>query len=186
MLFSQGCASGRLSMQSSPSEAEVFIRAVNETQGEPLGKTPIDLSEAELTRRMPKLKGPFIVEMKKLGYNDEKIYVTEWTAATDLRMNIKLAPFGEKQSDSSNQSALNRTIDLLFESQRLARVKRFEEALVLLQELQLLEPHLAAIYELQGGIFYLQKKYDKAPAPGPPKLSIITILLATFTFTVMA
>jgi tetratricopeptide (TPR) repeat protein len=58
--------------------------------------------------------------------------------------------------------SLNDAIDLMFEGQRLARAGRFTEALQRLKQVQSQHPQLAAPYELEGGIYYVRKKYKEA------------------------
>ncbi|MCB0361663.1 MAG: tetratricopeptide repeat protein, partial [Bdellovibrionales bacterium] len=71
-----------------------------------------------------------------------------------------------KEEDEVNKikerEAINHTVDSLFEIQRLVKVGRLDEALVKIRSLQDAEPNVAASYEMQGGIFYIQNDYPRA------------------------
>ena len=49
-------------------------------------------------------------------------------------------------------------MDRIFEAQRLVRASRLDDALKLIEAVQKDAPELSAVYEIEGGIYYLQKK----------------------------
>jgi tetratricopeptide (TPR) repeat protein len=57
---------------------------------------------------------------------------------------------------------VNALIDRMFETQTLARAGRYEDALEKLRAIEREAPQLAAVYELQGGVYYLMNRYREA------------------------
>jgi tetratricopeptide (TPR) repeat protein len=141
---------------SSPSQAEVYVASLGDRKSKLVGETPIKMTAADLSKTYGGA-GPVSLEFKKDGYTTVKTIITDLGAA-DLMINMELPP----SSGLEDQVRLNSVIDSIFESQRLAKVGREDDALSKLRALEKEAPHLAATYELEGGIYYLQKKYRQA------------------------
>jgi tetratricopeptide (TPR) repeat protein len=108
--------------------------------------------------------GPVLVEYRKEGYLPTRAIITD-LSANDLTISLELVviqKIEDQEKKLQTQDKLNSTIDAVFESQRLVRVGRQDDALTKLKTLENELPYLSAIYEMQGQIFYLQKKYREA------------------------
>lgn len=69
----------------------------------------------------------------------------------------------QKQNDFlRNSLIMNGAIDRLFEVQRLVRVGRTDDALENLKKLKESFPTMSAVYEMEGGIYYLRHKLPEA------------------------
>jgi tetratricopeptide (TPR) repeat protein len=149
-----GCASTSITLQSSPSGATVFAKPMAGGEARQLGETPLTLKAADIQKGS---FGPVYFEFRKEGHASAKTLVTD-LSAQELLISQELAPATGLES----MERLNAVLDRVFECQRLARAGRLDDALRRLKELEAEAPQLAAVYELEGGIYYLQKKYAEA------------------------
>ncbi len=155
-VLGSACSSAQITLLSSPSKAEVYAAALGERKAKLIGETPLKLTSSELSKAYGG-SGPVSLEFKKDGYASAKTIITD-IGAVDLTVNMDLPP----TSGLEDQVRLNSVVDSIFECQRLAKVGREEDALNKLKAIEKEAPHLAATYELEGGIYYLQKKYRNA------------------------
>lgn len=155
-VLGSACSTAKIALLSSPSQAEVYVAAVGDRKTKLIGETPIRMTSADLSKEYGGA-GPLFLEFRKDGYSTVKAIVTD-IGAVDLTINMDLPP----TSGLEDQVRLNFVVDSIFESQRLAKVGREDDALSRLKALEKEAPHLAATYELEGGIYYLQKKYKEA------------------------
>lgn len=151
-----GCSTAMVTLESSPPNAEIFLRQFGTSDAKQIGETPMSLGVGDL-RRQYGVNGPVVLEFRKEGYLPYRAVVTD-LGATDLTVSGELTAV----SGIDEQTKLNKVIDQIFESQTLARSGRHEDALAKLRALEREAPQVAAIYELEGGIFYLQKKFSEA------------------------
>ncbi|MBC7692647.1 MAG: hypothetical protein H7222_12875 [Methylotenera sp.] len=151
-----GCASSVLTFQSTPADADVYAARLGANAPELIGKTPVTIKAAEFEKKIGG-PGPFNLEFKKDGHNSARTLVTE-ASSVDLTISMELTPV----SGLEDQEKLNAVIDQVFEAQRLARAGRYDDALLKLSALEKDVPQLAAIHELQGGIYYIQKKFKES------------------------
>jgi tetratricopeptide (TPR) repeat protein len=143
-------------MQSSPTKAEIYAARLGAEKPQLVGETPLTLSSADLNKKY-KGSGPMLIEYRKEGYQTQSTIVTD-LGAFNLTISLELPP----SSGLEDQEKLNRLIDLVFESQRLARAGRFDASLEKLKQAETMAPQISAAFELEGGIYYLQKQYPKA------------------------
>ena len=151
------CASASIKFQSAPEKSQVYAHSLA-TAGEMilLGDTPLTISAADLGKKLG-AAGPVLIEFRKPGHLTSKLFVTD-LSSTSLTVNTELiASNGLEDMDK-----LNNLVDQMFESQRLARALRPDDALKALDELKKSYPQVAAIYELEGAIFYMGKKYKES------------------------
>ena len=151
------CSSASIKFQSAPEKAQVYAHSLG-TAGEMLllGDTPLTISASDLNKKLG-ASGPVLVEFRKPGHLTSKLFVTD-LSSTALTVNTELVA----SNGLEDMDKLNNLIDQVFESQRLARALRPDDALKALAELKKTYPQVAAIYELEGGIFYMGKKYKEA------------------------
>jgi tetratricopeptide (TPR) repeat protein len=147
-----GCAiNSKLTIESTPGDAQVYIRPLSGGAEKLLGKTPLTVSASDV-RKLSAGNGPYFFELKKEEYAAGNVVVTELDG-TDVRLALQLTP----DTSLVNSTRINASVDLLFEGQRLARAGRLDEALQKVREVQKSSPELAASYELEGGIHYMKK-----------------------------
>jgi tetratricopeptide (TPR) repeat protein len=155
-VLSSACSTAKITLLSSPSQAEVYVTALGDHKSKLVGETPLKMTSVELSKTYGGA-GPLFLEFKKEGYVTVKTLVTD-LGAVDLTVNMELPP----ASGLEDLVRLNFVVDSIFESQRLAKVGREEDALIQLKAIEKEAPHLAATYELEGGIYYLKKRYKEA------------------------
>ena len=121
-----------------------------------LGETPLSLPATQIQPTVGG-SGPVWIELKREGFQDQKTLVTD-PSTGDLKMEFTLKPFG----GLDQPDVMNWALDELFEAQRLVRAGRRADALTKLKAIQIKVPQLSATYEIEGGIYYLDKRYREA------------------------
>lgn len=161
------CASGELVIVTTPPEADIRARVGSGLNYESIGKSPLRITGKELAGRLGG-DGPMQIEVAKEGYDTKELIISESPRSFDISFSIELISKAEKSKEEDEvnkikeREAINHTVDSLFEIQRLVKVGRLDEALVKIRSLQDAEPNVAASYEMQGGIFYIQNDYPRA------------------------
>lgn len=148
------CATTRLSLFTNPQGAKVFAKPLGSGRYEFLGETPLVVSSDKIEKEHGG-SGPILVEFRKEGFQNTSTMVTE-LSSQDLNINAELVP----QVGLEDLQRINSIIETMFECQRLVKVGRYEEALTKLKVLEKEAPQISITYELQGGVYYLQRKYS--------------------------
>lgn len=148
-----GCASTRIEIDSFPPQATVRAKPLGSGGEQDLGQTPLKLSSEDLEKTFNG-SGPVVLEFVRDGYRSEKILISE-LGAIDLRIKADLKPL----SGLEDPNVINATIEKLFEVQRLVRLNRLDEGLVIVRELKKDAPYIASVFELEGGILYLKREF---------------------------
>lgn len=164
--FILGCASGTLFVDTLPPEGEIYLKARSTEEYQLVGKAPYKMTAAEFRAKFG-VEGPFGLEARSAGYRAQSILVTDLPQNSDLTVFLNLKSIEATGGTDENpgevpQNRLNRAMDQIFESQRLVKVGRYDDALAQLSLLQQTHPNLSAIFEMQGGVFYIKKDYVKA------------------------
>ncbi len=190
ILFLLGCSSAQtIKVNSNPPGADVYIKMLGRGERKNVGKTPM-VQESLATVMQGPVSGAIYIEIEKENYQPATILVTD-TGSSSLEVSQELKPLAKDASSAQNKDKdskdsknnqngkdgtspdgaastvlnsldLNKGLEDLFEAQRLARVGRLEDALKLLDDVGKGYPQLAAVHEMKGGIFYLQKDYKRA------------------------
>jgi tetratricopeptide (TPR) repeat protein len=150
------CSSTQVALHTTPTQARVYAKSLGLGKLEYIGETPLYLKGNDLDKRYDG-SGPLYLEFRKEGYRSGSTIITE-LSFVDLNVTMELTP----ESGLEDPSVMNSLIDSMFEAQRLVKVKRYEEALNKLTEIKRNAPQVSAIYELEGGIYYLQQRYQDA------------------------
>lgn len=158
-----GCSTGIMMVDSTPPDSEIFVRSRSSENFQLIGKTPYKLSTGELKDKF-NVEGAFALQTRHEGYEPQMVFVSEVPPNAEMNLFLNLKTLDQKalSEGSGNPEVLNKTLDQLFESQRLVKVGRYDDALIRLDQLAKENPNIAAIYEMQGGVFYIQKNYTKA------------------------
>jgi hypothetical protein len=155
-LWVQGCATGKVSLQSVPSDADVYVAGLGKETPKLIGKTPLDLKSNSIEQELGHA-GPFVVEMKKEGYLPVRTILID-IPSTDVLVSLELG----KTAGLDDSDKLNAVIDQLFEAQKQIRSGRYDRAIELLKQVEQRFPQISATYELEGGVYYIQKNYKDA------------------------
>lgn len=151
-----GCASTRVSLFTNPPGAKVYAKPLGSGRLQMMGETPVTVTGEQIEKEYGG-SGPVLLEFRKEGFQTTTALVTE-LSSQDLNINMEMVP----QGGLDDLQRLNGLIETLFECQRLVQVKRYDEALSRLKEVEKQAPQISTIYELQGGIYYLQRKFPDA------------------------
>jgi len=151
-----GCASPRLTLLTSPDKASVYAKPIGAGQRKLLGVTPLTIDHGKIETQYAG-SGPVYVEFIKDGYLPYRVYITELSMIqTELRADLS------PQTGLEDQEGLNYIVESMFESQRLTKVKRYDEALKILSDVQAKAPYISGVYEMKAGIYFLRGAYRDA------------------------
>ena len=153
LLTSCGTTRTQISFDSSPSKAEIYLRTHSHEEFKKIGETPLVYRADDIEKDLEG-SGPLEVEFRKKGYRKSSVFVTELSS---LDLEIKMEMISENGLE--DQKLLNWVIDSMFEIKRLVTTKRYEDALSMIKKVKEAVPQVSAIYELEGGIYFLQRKY---------------------------
>lgn len=156
LVLLSACASTKVSLFTNPVGAKVYGKPLGTGKFELLGETPLVVDGHQIEKKYSG-SGPVLIEFRKEGFQTTSVLVTE-LSSQNLDIKSEMTPLGGLE----DYQRLNSLIESLFECQRLVKVHRYDEALTRLKELQKQAPQISTVYELQGGIFYLQNKYQDA------------------------
>jgi tetratricopeptide (TPR) repeat protein len=151
-----GCATSKVALFSNPPQAKIFARSLHDGREQFVGETPLKVSAREIEVANGGT-GPVTISFRKDGYETKDVVLSE-VGVDDLMLSAELTP----QNGLADQQTINFVIESMFECQRLVRIKRYDEALRLLERLQAMAPQVASIYELKGGVYYLTRNYRDA------------------------
>ncbi|MEQ1875611.1 MAG: hypothetical protein ABL958_03130 [Bdellovibrionia bacterium] len=154
-LFS-ACSSTQVAIHTQPTQSRVYAKSLGRGKLEFIGETPLYLKGDQIEKSFSG-SGPVYLEFRKEGFRTTNTIITE-LSYVDLNLSMEMTPEGAFEDYSS----VNTLIDSMFEAQRLVKVKRYAEALTRLAEIKRLAPQVSAIYELEGGIYYLTQRFQDA------------------------
>lgn len=177
-LIAAGCSTGRLVVESTPKEGQVFIRAAGQAQSQSIGQSPTSRAISEV-RGLAGGADTIVVEIRKAGYFPKSVVVTDVDSLSDIKVNLELSSVekfvnGTDPNMGDAQRAIlaqlyqertfetNKLIDDLFEAQRLAQVGRIDDSEKKLDEIESKHPNVASVYEIRGGLAFMRKDYPKA------------------------
>ncbi len=193
-----GCASGRLNVDSSPKQSDVYVKAAGGNKYVSFGKTPLSEIVSEVINRVGGER-TIVVETRKLGYLPKSVLVTDVDSLSDIKLNLEMSSIesflaGKDPSMSDAQKAIlveisekqtmetNKMVDEIFEAQRLVQVGRLGDAEAKLKLIEKEFPNLSSIYEIRGGIAIMQKdfpkaldEYQKAARANPDNIEILNV-----------
>lgn len=151
-----GCATTRISLFTNPKGVQVYAKPLGSGRLQLLGETPLTVSASQIEKTYSG-SGPVLMEFRKEGFQTETALITE-LSSQDLSINMEMVPSGGFE----DLQRLNEVIETMFECQRLVKVHRYDEALKRLHDIKKQLPQISIIYEMEGGIYYLQRRYQDA------------------------
>ena len=186
--FLQGCVSGWLNVDTSPAQAELYVKVPGAAEYKSLGNAPLNRKLSEVKSLAGNAK-TLVIEARKAGFVTRSVVITDADASSDVRLNFELSSLEKLVKDYSRENPgkseglqfnvesqkqlaqdliekhlleTNQIVDQLFEAQRMTQVGRLDDASKRLEEMQKSFPSVAAIYEMQGGIAFMKSDFNKA------------------------
>lgn len=158
----------QLKLRSEPTDATIYVRDLNGTIKNKIGKTPYEGNIQEIASNYAK-SNFFILALEKEGYEGQSILLND-LFKSDIELSMNLVA----KEDILEFRKLDKSINDLFESQRLLRGQQYNEALALLKVVEKEQPKLSIIPEMIGSTLYLSKDqkgslswYEKAYRMNP-------------------
>lgn len=163
LILGCGCISSvlladELKLTSDPIEANVFIRDFGGTVNNKIGKTPFTGNIQDLTSSHSKT-GFFMLVIEKEGYLPQSIVMSD-LLKSDLGINVNLEPV----QDFMKYRNIDRSINELFEAQRLIRASQYDDAIEKLKKIEGDEKSLSIVPEMIASTYYLKKEMKSALA----------------------
>lgn len=166
----------QLKLKSDPPDATVFIRDLGGVQNIKVGTTPYEGNLLDLAANYAK-SNFFLVVIEKNGYETQSILLSD-LLKSDIELSINLLP----KDDILHFRKIEKSINDLFESQRLMRAQQYDEAITLLKTVETEQPKISIIPEMLGSAFYLKKDqrasltwYEKAYRMNPENKDAFTM-----------
>jgi tetratricopeptide (TPR) repeat protein len=155
---SLGCST-KLKVQSEPTDAEVFVSQQYSTEKKSLGKTPLEISYAELNEKSggPPKAGEFLVlSFEAKDFEAEKILLPAAPfGATDSNVSVRMVA-------SKDANRAKNILDRLHNAQKFAQSSQFERAHIETDKVLEIDPNFLRALSMKGSIYYLQKQYEEA------------------------
>lgn len=159
VLFFTGCSSTWV-IRSEPSEAEVFVRHPEKSERLSLGKTPLEMTQAELQEKAqisPTSADFFEVTIEKQDHLPEKLLVPLSRMGTrETFLTVKLQP-GQQESRLAQ-----RILQLMFNAQKFAQQREFVRAHEEIDKALSLDSRFSRALSLKASIYFLQQNYSEA------------------------
>lgn len=168
IIFCNFSYADQIKLKSEPTDATVYVRDLNGTLKNKVGKTPYEGNVQEIASTYAK-SNFFIIVLEKDGYESQSILLND-LLKSDIELNMNLSA----KEDILEFRKLDKSINDLFESQRLLRAGQYEDALSLLKNVEKEQPKLSIVPEMIGSSLYLSKDqkgsltwYEKAYRMNP-------------------
>ena len=166
----------QIKLKSEPTDAVIYVRDLNGTIKNKIGKTPYEGNVQEIASTYAK-SNFFIIVFEKEGYEDQSILLND-LLKSDIELSMNLVA----KEDILEFRKLDKSINDLFESQRLLRSQLYNEAIVLLKNVEKEQPKLSIVPEMIGSALYLAKDqkgslswYEKAYRMNPENKDAFTM-----------
>jgi hypothetical protein len=166
----------KLKLKSDPPDATVFIRDLGGVQNVKVGSTPYEGNLLDLATNYAK-SNFFLVVIEKNGYETQSILLSD-LLKSDIELSINLLP----KDDILHFRKIEKSINDLFESQRLMRAQQYDQAITLLKTIETEQPKISIVPEMLGSAFYLKKDqraslawYEKAYRMNPENKDAFTM-----------
>ncbi len=160
-LFTSACAS-KLTLQTEPSDADVSISVAGKAEKAKAGKTPIELTEAQLQQMLqvaPDKAALLEITIEKKDFETRTILFpsNRWG---ELSKTIKLQLTPRTEASDTVRIMLRH----LFNGKKFAESRQYEQAHIELDKAMALDSKLAQAMSMKAGVFYLQNNFAEAEA----------------------
>lgn len=150
-VFSFCSFANEIKIQSDPPEATIYVRDFGGKQRQKLGKSPYASNISDLASNYAK-SNFFLIEIEKEGFLTQSIALSD-LLKSDMEITVNLEPVQEFLKYKN----IDKSINELFEAQRLVRLQQYDQAIELLKRTEEKEKNISAIPELIGAAYYLKK-----------------------------
>lgn len=158
----------QIKLKSEPTDATIYVRDLNGTLKNKIGKTPFEGNVQEIASTYAK-SNFFIIVIEKDGYESQSLMLNDL-----LKSDIELSMNLTAKEDFLDYRKLDKSINDIFEAQRLLRSAQYSEAVTLLKNVEKEQPKLSIVPEMVGSALYLSKDlkgslswYEKAYRMNP-------------------
>ena len=145
-----------ISIKTIPDKADIFLRKVTSSVRTKIGVSPLTMTADEIIKKH-NIQGPVILEFSKVGYHTRTALITD-IQVREIDIMIQLQP----QDHLLYSEKINKIANDLFECQKLVRKKQYRKAMLIITNIKKEFPYLSVVYEMEGGILLIQKKFDRA------------------------
>ncbi len=154
----QSCSTTReIVINSTPDQADVFIKEVGAENFEKIGKTPITLGDDIIKKVLNNEHTPVVIEVTRVGYETKQLIVND-LGKTNIKYDFNL---NAKNVDTII-SKIDNVGSELFEAQRLMRAGGYDGSMKILDKLMEEYPYSSLINELKGAVYYLKRDYKNS------------------------
>ena len=154
-----GCSSPRLKVQSTPSNAQVFLAQQSAKDRKLLGTTPLEITFKDLYEKAgssPSNGEYLVLTLENASLEPERVLLPPVSFGSNV-MNVKVQ-LSPKMDVKRAESILQR----LHNAQKFAQAGQFERAQIETDKALDVDPTYVRSVSMKGSIFYMQKNYDEA------------------------
>lgn len=158
LLFSVGCASSTLRVNTAPEGADVVVTTRDRTPVK-LGKSPIDIDSStypELFRESVQ------VEVSKEGHLPISVVVPRLPAGGIGRINLNMQGNELPKVCQDQNASANLLAKGIADAASMVNRKRFDDATRILEDLAVKFGTVSVIHDLLGNVYFLQRNLDRA------------------------
>ena len=160
LALSISSCSSKLVVQSTPTEAEVYMSAPGKNNPIKMGVTPLELKEGEISDKLqisPGQSGLLEVTFKKKTFQTKTMLVpaNRWGETARL-INVSLV------SGDDNKTYAQLMVRHLMNAQKLAQSRQYEQALTELDRSLAFNADFAPALVMKGSVFFLQQQFVEA------------------------
>lgn len=148
------CGGQEITIKSTPSDADIYIKVLGKNEEERIGQTPLTLTSETINKLGDPAKSLTVIDIRRPGYIHEQLLINDF-GRTVVEYNFTLEP----NAIANIIDKIDTIGEQLFEAQRLMRAGGYEESINMLKELDKKFPYSSLINELIGGAYYLKKDF---------------------------
>nr|HPI40704.1 hypothetical protein [Pseudobdellovibrionaceae bacterium] len=156
-IYYLGCAS-KLSIQTDPPQADVFVSIEGKADKNKVGQTPLELTEPQLHEMLkitPETASWVEFTFVKPNFETKTVFLPSSRFGELSRtFKIKLNP----NEDSS--TTVTRMMRYFFNAKKFAETKQYEQAHQEIDKIVALDNKIAQAYVMKGGVYFLQNNLE--------------------------
>lgn len=147
---------GDISINTIPSGASVYLTKSDGSQGALLGPTPYNAKSDDI---ISKLEGNSLLHLTiiKEDYAKQSLVLILDESGT-YKFTLRL----EGMVKDHNVEAIDKYSSALFDVQKMIRLKDYNNAINLLNQIEKDFPYFSTVSELKGGVYYLSRQFNSS------------------------
>lgn len=152
VLFSSNLfAADMLRLKTDPPGANVFIRDIKSDRNQMIGNTPFESDIDKLVSGYAP-SSMFVLTIEKDGFETQSIIMGNLLKTT-MNLSLILKP----KVNFLEFKKIDKSINVLFEAQRLIRAQQYDEAISILKRAEVDQEYISIIPELIASTYYLKR-----------------------------